>query len=58
MSNSNVKILQCKQYIWKGNYKYSIELGIFKKMATFDDDMLFKENLDNLDNLNNFSRVN
>ena len=30
MSKSNVKILQHKQNIWKGNYKYSIEYGIFK----------------------------
>ena len=32
MSKSNVKILQYKQNIWKGNYKYSTEHGIFKKM--------------------------
>ena len=32
MSKSNVKILQYKQNIWKRNYKYSIEHGIFKKM--------------------------
>ena len=25
MSKSNVKILQYKQNIWKGNYKYSME---------------------------------
>ena len=31
MSKSNVKILQHKQYIWKGNYKYSIEQVIFEK---------------------------
>ena len=31
MSKSNVKILQYKQNIWKGNYKYSIKQGIFKK---------------------------
>ena len=30
MSKLNVKILQYKQIIWRGNYKYSIELGIFK----------------------------
>ena len=28
----NVKILQCKQNIWKGNYKYFIEhVAYFKK---------------------------
>ena len=32
-SKSNVKILQYKQNIWKGNYKYSIEHGIFKKWS-------------------------
>ena len=31
MSKWNVKILQYKQIIWKGNYEYSIEQGIFKK---------------------------
>ena len=31
MSKSNVKILQYKQNIWKGNYKHSIEQGIIKK---------------------------
>ena len=31
MSKSNVKTLQCKQNIWKGNYKYSIQQGIFNK---------------------------
>ena len=31
MSKSNVEILQYKQNIWKGNFKYSIEQGIFKK---------------------------
>ena len=31
MSNSNVKILQYKQNIWKGNCKYPIEQEIFKK---------------------------
>ena len=32
MSKWNVKILQYKQNtIWKGNYKYFIEQGIFKK---------------------------
>ena len=30
MSKLNVKILQYKQIIWRENYKYSIELGIFK----------------------------
>ena len=30
-STSNVKILQCKQKIWKGNYKYTIEQAVFKK---------------------------
>ena len=29
MSKSNVKIFQYKQNIQKGNYKYSIEHGIF-----------------------------
>ena len=32
MSKWNVKILQYKQNIWKRNYKYSIEHGIFKKI--------------------------
>ena len=32
MSKSNVKIFQYKQNIRKGNYKYSIEHGIFKKI--------------------------
>ena len=31
MSKLNVKILQCKQNIWKGRYKYSIGQGISKK---------------------------
>ena len=31
MSKWNVKILQYKQIIWKGNYEYCIEQGIFKK---------------------------
>ena len=31
MSKWNVKILQYKQLIWKGNCEYSIEQGIFKK---------------------------
>ena len=31
MSKSNVNILQYKQNIWKGGYKYSIEQGIFTK---------------------------
>ena len=31
MSKSNVNILQYKQNIWKGSYKYSIEQGIFTK---------------------------
>ena len=29
MSKSNVKIFQYKQNIQKGNYKYSVEHGIF-----------------------------
>ena len=33
MSKLNVKVLQYKQNIWKRNYKYSIEHGIFKKMT-------------------------
>ena len=32
MSKSNVKIFQYKQNIQKGNYKYSIEHGMSKKM--------------------------
>ena len=32
MSKSNVKILQRKQNIWKGNYEYSTEHGIFENM--------------------------
>ena len=32
MSKWNVKILQYKGNIWKRNYKYSIEHGVFKKM--------------------------
>ena len=39
MSKLNVKILLCKQNIWKGNYK-------------FDDDLLSEEHLDNTDNDN------
>ena len=39
MSKLNVKILQCKQNIWKGNYK-------------FDDGLLSEEHLDNTDNDN------
>ena len=39
MSKLNVKILLCKQNIWKGNYK-------------FDDDLLSEEHLDNTDNYN------
>ena len=31
MSKSNVKILQYKQNVWKGNYEYSIEQEVFKK---------------------------
>ena len=31
MSKWNVEILQYKQIIWKGNYEYCIEQGIFKK---------------------------
>ena len=31
MSKLNVKILQYKQNIWKGKFKYSIEQVIFKK---------------------------
>ena len=31
MPKSNVTILQYKQKIWNGNYKYSVEQGIFKK---------------------------
>ena len=31
MSNSNVKMLQYNQYMWKGNYKYSMAQGIFTK---------------------------
>ena len=31
MSKLDVKILRHKQNIWKLNYKYSIELGVFKK---------------------------
>ena len=31
MSKLNIKILQCKQNIWEGSYKYSIEQGISKK---------------------------
>ena len=33
ISKSNVNILQYKQVIWEGNYKYSIEEGIFKKWS-------------------------
>ena len=39
MSKLNVKMLLCKQNIWKGNYK-------------FDDDLLSEEHLDNTDNDN------
>ena len=28
MTKMNVKILQCKQNIWEGTYKYSIGQGI------------------------------
>ena len=31
MSKLNIKILQCKQNIWEGSYKYSIGQGISKK---------------------------
>ena len=31
VKKSNVTILQYKQNIWKGNYKYQVEQGIFKK---------------------------
>ena len=30
-SKLNFRILQCKQNIWKGSYKYSTEQGISKK---------------------------
>ena len=31
ISKFNVKILQYKQNIWKGNYEYCVEHEIFKK---------------------------
>ena len=43
MSKLNVKILQYKQIIWRGNYKYSIELGILQNMTTFDDDFCLRK---------------
>ena len=47
MSKSNVKILQCKQNIWKGNYNKG-----YLKNGDVDNDLSFEEDLDNIDNGN------
>ena len=44
--------MQQKENIWKRNNKYSIEQGVIKKIASFDDDLLSEEDLDNINNDN------